>query len=434
MANLREILRARFPEHWEEIRQLIREQGDTTISEVTVRQAYGGMRGVKALVCNTSYVDPDKGLFVRGIPIGDLTDRLPEEILFLLLTGELPDAGGLSTLQDELTMRGVVPSYVWDVLEAMPEDSHPMAMLSMAIISMQRESVFKLKYEAGLAKSEFWLAALDDGLTLLARLPIIAAAIFRLRYKRGKRILPNPNLDYGANFANMLGVSEGDDRFTKLVRLYLVLHCDHEGGNVSAFTSRVVGSALSDIYYSLSAGLNGLAGPLHGLANQTSLKYIQSILDAFGKVPNDKELEEFIWATLKTGRVIPGYGHAVLRKTDPRFSAFLEFGKEHCPDDPIFQVVDRMFKIVPKVLKEHGKAKNPWPNVDAGSGSLLFHFGLDMFDFYTVMFAVSRAMGIVSQSVLARGLMAPIIRPKTITDETLRKIIKEKTSAKANKS
>lgn len=431
MAKLRKLLREQFPKHREEIKSILAEHGDTPISEVTVRQAFGGMRGVKALVCNSSYVDPDKGLFIRGIPISELKTRLPEEILFLLLTAELPDEEGLVTLQEELKMRGVVPAYVWDVLAALPEDSHPMAMLNIGIMAMQRESIFKRQYEAGLARRDFWEATLDDGLTLLARLPILAAAIFRLRYTRGRAILPDPRLDYGANFAHMLGESSGDPRFQELVKLYLVLHSDHEGGNVSAFTSQVVGSALSDIYYSLSAGLNGLAGPLHGLANQTSLKFVQSLLDTFGQVPDEKQLEEFVWSTLKTGRVIPGYGHAVLRKTDPRFTAFLEFGNKHCPEDEIFQAVAKLFKVVPPVLKKHGKAKNPWPNVDAISGSLLFHFGLDMFDFYTVMFSVSRALGIVSQTVLARGVGTPIIRPKSISNDTLRLILKDKTGSKA---
>jgi citrate synthase len=137
-----------------------------------------------------------------------------------------------------------------------------------------------------------------------------------------------------------------------------------------------VGSALSDAYYAVSAGLNGLAGPLHGLANQECLAWVLQVHERFDGVPTDEQLTEFAWETLKSGKVIPGYGHAVLRVTDPRFDAFLTFGREHCLSDPIFQIVAKTFEIVPGVLREHGKARNPWPNVDAGSGALLYHYGL----------------------------------------------------------
>ncbi len=226
----------------------------------------------------------------------------------------------------------------------------------------------------------------------------------------------------------MLGIPDPTGEFADLIRLYLVLHCDHEGGNVSAFTCRVVNSALSNLYYSTSAGLNGLAGPLHGLANQESLKFVQAILEKFEKAPSKKELSEFIWSTLNLGKVVPGYGHAVLRATDPRFSAFLEFGKKHCPDDETFQIVERLYQVVPGILKKYGKGKiaDPYPNVDAISGSLLFHYGLTNFDFYTVMFGVSRIIGFCAQAILTRGLHAPIIRPKTVTNEWIMEKLKGK--------
>jgi len=409
----------------EEIKQLRDKYGDSHVDCVSVRQLFGGMRGVQGLICNTSYVSPDKGLIIRGIPILELRDRLPEEIFFLLISGDFPDAKSLEQLQEALKISSIVPSYVWDVLEAMPEDSHPMAMLAVALLAMERESVFRRKYEAGITKAEYWEATFDEALTILGRLPVLAAAIYRTRFQRGPRIIPNPSLDWSSNFARMLGESKDDPQFSDFVRLYMVLHCDHEGGNVSAFSSRTVASALSDLYYSLSAGFNGLAGPLHGLANQECLKFVQRLHEHFNGVPSDEQLSKYLWATLETGSVIPGYGHAVLRNTDPRFTAFYEFGKDICPQDPYFQIVDKMFRIVPDILKKHGKAKSPWPNVDAGSGALLYYFGVTYFDYYTVMFAVSRAIGICAQTVLARALGAPIIRPKTITNEKLVEIMKK---------
>jgi citrate synthase len=207
------------------------------------------------------------------------------------------------------------------------------------------------------------------------------------------------------------------------MRLYLTLHTDHESGNVSAMTTAVVNSALSDLYYSLSAGLNGLAGPLHGLANQDCLHWILNTIKKFDGVPTEEQLKNYAWETLNAGRVIPGYGHAVLRITDPRFDAFLEFGKKYCVGDPVFDTVSKVFDVVPNVLKEIQKIKDPWPNVDAASGSLLFHFGLKEFSYHTVLFGVSRAIGVCSQAVMARGIEAPITRPKSVTTEWIKKAI-----------
>jgi citrate synthase len=413
LAQVIEIYRA-------ELKEIHDHHADKAVSKVTAGQVLGGLRGVIGLLCDTSSVDPDRGLIVRGIPIGDLTDRLPEEVLYLLLTGELPDREALSSLQEELRSRGRVPDYVWNVLEAMPPGSHPMAMLDTAILCMERESVFRRRYDAGMAKPEYWEPMLEDALTLIARLPEIAAGVYRIHAGKPGRIQPDPELDWAGNYARMLGLPDPNGQLADLMRLYLVLHCDHEGGNVSAFTAVTVGSALSDLYYALSAGLNGLAGPLHGLANQECLRFVLDLERHFGGVPTDEELRQFCSQRLKAGRVIPGYGHAVLRVTDPRFTAFLAFGRKACPNDSEFRIVEKLYEIVPSLLREQGKAKDPWPNVDAGSGALLYHFGLVEFDYYTVLFAVSRALGISAQAVLNRAVGAPIMRPKSITTAALK--------------
>lgn len=420
MATLQDKLEETIPHMREEIKELVKAHGKDVISQVTVEQAFGGMRGVKSLICDTSLVEPDTGLVIRGYPIGKLTDRLPEEILYLLLTGELPDPEGLSALQQDLARRSQVPDYVWNVLKAMPEDSHPMCMLNTAILVMERESEFRRRYDQGMKKDEYWKPTLEDALNLIARLPQVAAGVYRLRFKKGERLPSRPDLDWGANYAQLLGIPDPSGDFAKLMRLYLTLHSDHESGNVSAFTTHTVASALSDLYYALSAGLSGLAGPLHGLANQECLKYVIGLHQEFGGVPSAEQLEKKAWDTLNAGKVIPGYGHAVLRITDPRFSAFLEFGEKHCADDPIFRIVALIFDLVPKVLKAQGKVKDPWPNVDAGSGALLYHYGLKEFDYYTVLFGVSRALGVCSQAVLARGYGAAIVRPKSVQTSWVR--------------
>ena len=197
--------------------------------------------------------------------------------------------------------------------------------------------------------------------------------------------------------------------FEDLMRLYLVIHSDHEGGNVSAHASHLVGSALSDPYLVLSASMNGLAGPLHGLANQEVLRWLKD----FSKELTDEEmsdpvkLAEMCHKTLDSGAVIPGYGHAVLRKTDPRYTCQREFALKHLPDDPMFGLVSTMYGIVPDILTGLGKVKNPWPNVDAHSGVLLQYYDVTEEDFYTVMFGVSRALGVLPMSVWARALGTP---------------------------
>ncbi|MDH5589244.1 MAG: citrate (Si)-synthase, partial [Gemmatimonadota bacterium] len=290
MSTLKEALAQRIPARREEIAALVREHGDTVLSDVTVKQVYGGMRGVKSLVCDTSLVDPHQGLLIRGIPIADLTRRTAEEIFHLLLVGELPDAEGLASLKQTLFARSEIPEYVWKVMRNMPETAHPMDMLITAIAILEDQSVFRKRYDQGMKKEEYWEAALEDSLNLLGKLPGLAAGIHRIRYGKGELILPRADLDWSANFAHMLGNDEPD--FADLIRLYMVLHSDHEGGNVSAFTAHVVASALSDPYYAVSAGLAGLAGPLHGLANQECLKFVLGVMDRFDGPPSAGQIEE----------------------------------------------------------------------------------------------------------------------------------------------
>ncbi len=406
-----------------ERRQLAKLHEETKVGEVTAGQVLGGMRGMPALICDTSTVNPDEGLRIRNIPILELITMQPEDIFFLLCTGAFPTAAECKELHELFNLYSSVPYYVWNVLEAMPKDAHPMVMLSTAILVMERESRFRKAYDEGVGKDKHWVGMLEDSILLISRVTTIAAAIYRMKFDKGERIAPRKDLDWGSNFAYMLGIDDSTGKFAELIRMYLVLHSDHEGGNVSSMTANTVSSALSDVFYAMSAGLNGLAGPLHGLANQECLGYVLGLHDKFGGVPSDEELEDELWNTLNSGNVIPGYGHAVLRVTDPRFTAFYNFGKQNCTGDPIFEIVDKLFRIAPQVLTKHGKAKNVWPNVDAASGSILYYYGMKEFDFYTVMFGVSRTMGICAQLLNARAAGNPLVRPKSIPMTALKKMV-----------
>ena len=425
--KLKETLAAKIETERPRTNRLLKEFGGEKIGDVTVAQAIGGARGVKCLVTDISYLDPMEGIRFRGHTIPETLKGLPkpagkefpfvEGHMHLLLTGEFPTKAEVNELVDEFRVRSQVPRYVWDILRVMPRDTHPMTMFSTAILAMQRESVFKTAYEKGLDKYTAWEPMFEDALTLMARVPVIAAYIYRMKYKSDTHIAPDDKLDLGGNFAHMMGVAAPYD---ELMRLYFILHSDHESGNASAHTTHLIGSTLSDAYYSLSGGMNALAGPLHGLANQEVLRWIQGVYDKLGgKVPSKEDLKAFVWETLNSGQVIPGYGHAVLRKTDPRYEEQRNFCLKHLPNDEIFQVVSMLYDVVPPILEKQGKAKNPWPNVDAQSGVIQWHYGVTEYDFYTVMFGVGRAMGVLANLVWDRALGYPIERPKSLTTAML---------------
>ena len=414
MSLLQKKLEEVLPAQIEEIKALVKANGSKVVSEVTLAQAYGGMRGVKGLVCDTSVVPPEKGLIIRGNELNDVINNIPEDIFFLLLTGKLPNAEEKADLHNEFKSREEVPEYVWATLNALPTDSHPMTMFNTAILAMQGESKFSKQYAIGMQKSDYWKYMLEDSLDIIAKLPAIAAFVYRKRFGKGDRIESNKDFDWSKNYVHMMGFDDPEDKFAGLMRVYLTAHTDHEGGNASAFTASTINSTLADMYYTISGGLNALAGPLHGLANQECLKWILETMEKFGGVPTEEQVEKYAWDTLNSGKVIPGYGHAVLRVVDPRFTAFHNYGKEHCMHDDVFQTVDRVFTVVPKVLGQIEKISNPWPNVDAGSGSLLYHYGLKEFSYYTVLFSVSRAMGIAAQNIISRAYGLPLTRPKSI--------------------
>lgn len=432
------VIKERFKEKADqlktEIKQLTTEYGDFKLGEITLAQVYQGMRGITGLVTETSLLDSEEGIRFRGYSIPELREKLPkapggieplpEGLFYLMLIGELPTEEDVRHLSEVFARRSHVPNYVFDVLESLPVGTHPMTQLSIAVMALQKESIFAKAYDEGINKADYWDPIFEDTMNLIARLPRVAAYIYRRKYKNGDHINPNGMLDWGGNFAHMLGYD--DPKFYALMRLYLTIHADHEGGNVSAHTTHLVGSALSDPYLSLAAGLNGLAGPLHGLANQEVIGWIEDMIKELGvEEPSKEQIADYINKTLSEGKVVPGYGHAVLRKTDPRFTAQMEFGKAHCPDSSIVNTVWRIYEVAPDILGATGKIKNPWPNVDAHSGALLTHFGFVEKDFYTVLFGVSRALGVLASLCWDRALGLPIERPKSVTTTYLKELIKK---------
>ena len=441
MPSIKDRLYDKIEQQRPRLNKLLKEYSDVIVDEITIGQLIGGMRGLKSLITDISYLDPQEGIRYRGYTLPEVFEKLPrpkgaempyvEGLVYLLLTGDIPTDKDVEDVLDEFQKRRILPRYVYEVIDSFPCCSHPMTIFSAAIMTMQRESFFGKKYRGGISKYEYWDPTYEDAMNLMAKLPEVATYIYAKLYRDGKRIQQNPALDFGGNFAHMMGIPAPYDDVS---RLHFILHADHEGGNVSAHTGHLVASSLSDIYLSIASMVNGLAGPLHGLANQEVLRWLLELYDLMeGKEPTEDEMRQYVWNTLNSGQVIPGYGHAVLRKTDPRYTLQREFSLKHIPEDPLFKYVDMLYKIVPDVLTQQGKAKNPWPNVDAQSGVIQWHYGLREYDFYTVLFGVGRAIGICANIIWDRALLYPLERPKSITTDMLEEIAFSKKAKRSKK-
>jgi len=437
VATIQEVLAAQVPQKQADLLALKKEHGDKVLGEVTVDQCIGGARGVKCMLWETSNLDAEEGIRFRGHTIPDCQQILPtfkgpagpengepllESLFWLLLTSEVPTKAEVDGLTADLHQRAAsLPSHVVPLLNSLPKDMHPMTQFTIGLNAAQTGSAFAAAYQAGAPKSEYHEHVLEDVLNVVAQLPEIAATIYRNVYFDGV-VSKDESLDYSGNFCRMLGYD--DKGFDELMRLYLCIHTDHEGGNASAHATHLVGSTLSDPYLAYAGGLNALAGPLHGLANQEVLGWIQGIQKQMaheGKEVNAETITQFTWDTLNAKKVIPGYGHAVLRKTDPRYTCQREFALKHMPDDELFKIVSTIYDVMPGILTEHGKTKNPYPNVDSHSGVLLWHYGFTQFQYYTVLFGVSRAVGALSQLYWDRALGLPLERPKSVTPEFIKK-------------
>ena len=363
-----------------------------------------GLRGVPVGTCRTSRVDPQKGVSYVGYPIADLAFRDPEEVAYLLLERELPNAAQLAGFKAELQRSGPIDPRVFDTLRALPPEGHPMEWLIAGLVTLGMTSKTG-DYQR-------------DARNLIAWTPQLVAAVFRIRGGWGEPIPSEPQRGLIENFVHMLGVPDADpDKLVNLLRTFYILHLDHGGGNLSTFTGKAVASAHTDIFSSIGAAMCGLYGPLHGRANQDCLAFVRKV-----GTSDPAAVEAFVRAELAAGGKIFGFGHAVLRAEDPRATIEYAVGERVCPDDPIFAIARTLRTVAVKVLKEHPKVSNPYPNVDAVSGSLLHAVGLTDPNYYTVLFGLARITGISAQIVDERvrfrdGKGVPLYRPKYIAED-----------------
>lgn len=385
--------------------------GSDTLFTITEQNLNTGLRGVPVGTCRTSKVDPIEGVSYVGYPIAELAELQEEAVIYLLLHRELPTDEQLAAFEGELKKRRGLPEQVLTVLKSLPREGHPMEWLNTGLQLMGMTS-----------KTGDYL---EDAYNVMARLPELVAALFRVRSGWGDPIASNPELGLIEDFVNMLGVPGADPAgLTRLLRAFYILHMDHGGGNLSTFTGKAVASAHTDMYSSLTAAMCGLYGPLHGRANQDCLNFVRGV-----GTQDPAEIETFVRETLAGGGKIFGFGHAVLRAEDPRATIQYGLGESLCPNDPLFRTAAVMREVAVKVLKEFPKVSNPYPNVDAVSGTLLNAFGLTDSDYYTVLFGLSRCTGIAAQIVDERtrfrgGKGTPIVRPKYIAEDQPKRSVK----------
>ncbi|TVR45303.1 MAG: citrate (Si)-synthase [Planctomycetota bacterium] len=377
------------------------------LMELTEAHMETGLRGVPVGYCTTSYVDPQTGLHYVGRPVSEIAHEDPEAVIYLLLNKRFPDAAELEAFRAELKRRRHIDPQVFFALKTLPRKGHPMKWFLHAINTLGVTD----------ATGDFR----EDCLNLIAKIPAATAAIFRLREGWGDPILPSEDLNYMEDFVRMLGVpgldADGQARLTELMRVFDVVHLDHGGGNLSTFTGKAVASGLADMYESILAAMCGLAGPRHGKANQECLNFVEECVRAVGGTPSEGLTRELIQNRLANKLLIYGFGHAVLKVEDPRATVLIELGERLCPNDVNFRMVKMLRQVVPPILSQNPRIADPYPNVDLASGSLLHACGLENSDYYTVLFGMSRVVGIAIQVVYERcearmGRGTPIVRPK----------------------
>jgi len=371
--------------------------------EVTNAHLNTGLRRYPVGTCRTSKVDPDTGVSYVGYPIKDLAYEDPESVVYLLHNKMLPNAEQLAAFKADLVSRSAVDPRVIELLKELPRDGHPMEWLCSGL--------FFLGMTGKTGDYQ------EDALNLIARSPELIAAIFRIRSGWGEPIASQPELGLVENFVHMMGIpGANSEAVTRLLRTFYVLHMDHGGGNLSTFAGKAVASGLADVYSSMAAAMAGLSGPRHGRANQDCLNFVRKV----GSSDPDR-IEQFIRSALANKELIYGFGHAVLRAEDPRATIQYELGETVCPQDPLFRTAKNMREVAVKVLLENPKITNPYPNVDAVSGTLLNASGITDSDYYTVLFGFSRIVGITAQIVderlnLRGGKGVPIYRSKYIAE------------------
>jgi len=372
--------------------------------EITAEHLETGMRGYPVGYCVTSSVDPQKGLFYMGRPLSEIAHWAPEQTIYLLYYGKEGSEHEVDSFSEELSKRASLKPETIEAIKRLPREGHPMKLFSCALLI------------AGMFEGTNDYQ--EDCLNVIAKMPAIVATLINHHAGWGEANPSKPELGYMENFARMLNVPDAQlDDLVRVMRLFNVLHYDHGGGNLSAFTGKGVASGLADMYASLAAAMDALSGPRHGKANQDCLQFVKDVLDELGADATGKEVEELIRKRLENKELVYGFGHAVLRVEDPRATVLYGVAEEHYSESPLVRIALLLRQAGSKVLSENPKISDPYPNVDAISGTVLSAAGFPYPEYFTVLFGLSRCVGIARQIVYERceareGKGTPIIRPK----------------------
>lgn len=374
--------------------------------EVTKDNLESGLRGVPVGYCTTSTVDPIKGLFYAEKSVDELAFKEPEEVIYLLYHGHDGSKEELAAFKEDLKQRATCQAEIFEYIQALPQSGHPMQLLSCALlIAAIFEGADDYK---------------EDCLNLIAKMPMIVAAVINTHAGWGGCNPSNPALGYMENFAQMLNVPNANlAELTEALKLFNILHFDHGGGNLSTFVGKAVASGLEDMYGSITAAMCALAGPRHGRANQDCLEFNEMLLKEMGGNASEEQLLPLLKERLANNQLVFGFGHAVLRVEDPRATVIYQVLEDKYSQHPLVKLAKILRKVGPEVLKENPKIADPYPNVDAVSGTLLVVSGFPYPEYFTVLFGLARAVGIAIQIVYERceargGKGTPIIRPKYI--------------------
>lgn len=365
-----------------------------------------GLRGYPIGYCTTSTVDPTKGLFYGGKSVESLAYKKPLEVVYLLYYGKEGTPNEVQAFKDDLYKRSRCKPELLQAIQKLPRTGHPMKLFSSAVLL------------AGMFESTGDYR--EDCLNLIAKIPSIAATTINFHAGFGGCKPFNPHLGYMENFTEMLNVPSADPvKLQEAFKLFDVLHFDHGGGNLSTFVGKAVASGLEDMYGSMAAALCALAGPRHGKANQECLEFIQELIAEVGENASESEVQAVLEKRLANNQLIYGFGHAVLRIEDPRAAVIFDYINKHFPDNPLVKMCTMLRHVAPEILKKNPKISNPYPNVDLVSGTLLVASGFPYPEYFTLLFGMSRTVGIAIQIVYERceareGKGTPIVRPKYI--------------------
>lgn len=418
---------ARAQERLEQNRQryqhILRTYGPrpVTTGPLTVEHVLRGNRGIPAALTDTSFVHPGQGLQFLGTTSCQEMLRLaslPEQVFWYMLLDTLPTDDELRDFQDDVRSRATVPDYAWAVLNALPVEMHPMSQLQVVTNTLEGEARFRPRYQAGMPRQEHWQWMLEDGLDLLAWVPQVAAAIYRRHFLKAAPLAPRRDLDWAAQFVQMLGIDDMGGLLTDYMRQYVIMHADHEAANASANTAAIINSTLATMASTLVGAFAALSGPLHGMANQDALGFLEGVLQHFGRLPTLEEAETYLDDFIAAGGILPGFGHPQLRDLDARFvvlTAFLDGAPQSARQHEVIACMRLFAEIGPGIVKKFPKIANPHPNIDFGSGAVLYGLGLTQRTFFTVLFCISRMWGVMVQAVRARAELRPIIRPLSYT-------------------